>query len=124
VLADKPQYALVEFGANDALRGIDPALTAANLDKILARLKQAGVKSLLIGMRAPSNWGADYQKSFDAIYADLAKKYAVPLYPFFLDGVALDPALNQADGLHPNAKGVDLIVARVAPAVERLLRTK
>lgn len=124
VLADKPQYALVEFGANDALRGLDPALTEANLDKILARLQESGVKSLLIGMRAPSNWGADYEKAFDAIYPDLAKKYGVPLYPFFLDGVALDPDFNQADGLHPNPQGVDRIVARLAPAVERLLKTK
>ena len=75
-------------------------------------------------MRAPSNWGADYEKAFDAIYPDLAKKYGVPLYPFFLDGVALDPDFNQADGLHPNPQGVDRIVARLAPAVERLLKAK
>ncbi len=124
VLADKPQYALVEFGANDALRGIDPQLARANLVKILDRMKSAGVRVLLIGMRAPANWGADYEREFDAIYPDLAKQYGVPLYPFFLEGVALDPALNQADGLHPNAGGVDIIVKRIAPGVEKLLRTK
>lgn len=121
-LQDKPRYALVELGANDALRGLDPKSTEANLDKILARFKAAGVKTLLIGMRAPGNWGSAYQADFDAIYPRLARKYGVPLYPFFLDGVALEPALNQGDGLHPNARGVELIVARIAPAVERLVK--
>ena len=124
VLGDKPQYALVEFGANDALRGIDPDLARSNLVKILDHMKAAGVRVLLIGMKAPANWGPDYQQSFDSIYPDLAKQYGVPLYPFFLDGVALDSDLNQADGLHPNADGVDVIVKRIAPAVEKLLRTK
>ena len=121
-LKDKPQYALVELGANDALRGLDPKSTEANLDKILAHFKAAGVRTLLIGMRAPGNWGSAYQANFDAIYPRLARKYGVPLYPFFLDGVALDPAFNQGDGLHPNARGVELIVARIAPAVERLVK--
>ncbi len=124
VLADHPQYALIEFGANDALRGLDPQLTRANLVKILDSMKSSGVRVLLIGMRAPANWGPDYEQAFDSIYPDLAKQYGVPLYPFFLDGVALDPGLNQPDGLHPNADGVDVIVARIAPAVEKLLRTK
>jgi len=120
-LGDKPDYALVELGANDALRGLDPQAAFANLDKILARLEAAGVKALLIGMRAPANWGPDYQTAFDAIYPRLAAKWRVPLYPFLLEGVALDPRLNQADGLHPNAQGVAVIVQRMAPFVERLL---
>jgi len=123
-LQDKPQYALVELGANDALRGIAPAVAEANLDKILARFRDAGVRVLLVGMQAPSNWGPDYKRQFDAIYPRLAKKYGVPLYPFFLDGVALDPSLTLGDGLHPNAAGVQVIVARIAPAVEKLLKTR
>ena len=124
VLADYPQFVLVEFGANDALRGLDPSLARANLVKILDRMKGAGVRLLLVGMRAPANWGPDYEQQFNAIYPDLAKQYGVPLYPFFLDGVALDPALNQPDGLHPNEAGVDVIVARIASAVEKLLKSK
>lgn len=121
-LGDHPDYALVELGANDMLRGTDPKLTYDNLDRILTKLHDAGVKILLIGMRAAPNWGADYQKEFDAIYPALAAKHAVPLYPFFLDGVALDPKLNQSDGLHPTAAGVDIIVERLSPYVERLLK--
>lgn len=120
-LGDKPQYALVELGANDMLRGLDPGEAYANLDKILARLKGAQVQTLLLGMRAAANWGPAYRHSFDAIYPKLAAKWQVPLYPFFLAGVALDPKLTQADGLHPNAQGVAVIVARLAPAVERLI---
>jgi acyl-CoA thioesterase-1 len=116
-----PDVVLVELGANDMLRGLDPKRAEANLDAMLGKLKAAKVKVLLLGMRASSNWGADYQKSFDAIYPTLAKKYDVPLYPFFLDGVVLDPSLNQPDMLHPNPVGVAVIVDRVAPAVERLL---
>ncbi|HEX3498149.1 MAG TPA: arylesterase [Stellaceae bacterium] len=120
-LADKPDAVLVEFGANDMLRGIDPKVTYDNLDKIMARIEQSGAKILLLGMKAASNWGREYQESFDAIYPALAAKYHVPLYPFFLDGVATDATLNQADGLHPNPQGVALIVERVAPYLERLL---
>jgi acyl-CoA thioesterase-1 len=112
---------LLELGANDALRGIDPALTDKNLNAILARLAERKLKVLLIGMKAPSNWGPDFQRRFDAIYPDLARKWQVPLYPFFLEEVALDPALNQPDGLHPNAQGVAKIVAALAPQVERVL---
>lgn len=123
-MADRPDAVLVELGANDALRGIDPKLTYANLDRILARLTSDHTKVMLLGMLAPPNWGRDYQREFDAIYGRLAAKYHVPLYPFFLDGVAMNPALNQADGLHPNEKGVDIIAAKVAPLVVRLLRGK
>jgi acyl-CoA thioesterase-1 len=122
-LSDHPQYALVELGANDMLRAIDPKVTYANLDAILTKLQQGGVKVLLVGMQAAPNWGSDYQKQFDAIYPDLAAKHHVPLYPFFLDGVALDRNLNQGDGLHPKAAGVDIIVERITPYVERLLQT-
>ena len=120
-LAGKPNLVLLELGANDMLRGLSPAKAAANLDAMLGKLKAAKVKVLLIGMAAANNWGADYKKAFDGIFPALAKKYDVPLYPFFLDGVALDPKLNQADGLHPNPAGVAVIVDHIAPAVERLL---
>ncbi len=123
-LAAHPDAVLVELGANDALRGTDPQVTYDNLDKILARLSAAHLKVLLLGMRAPANWGREYQAAFDAIYPRLAEKYKVPLYPFFLEGVALDPGLNQGDGLHPNARGADFIAARVAPFVIRLVQQR
>jgi acyl-CoA thioesterase-1 len=121
VLAAHPDIVLLELGANDMLRGIDPKLAQSNLDAMLARFTAAHIKVLLIGMKAPGNWGADYRQAFDGIYPALAKKYGVPLYPFFLDGVALDEKLNQADGLHPNKAGVEVIVTRITPAIERLL---
>jgi acyl-CoA thioesterase I len=120
-MGDHPDVVLLELGANDMLRGLDPQRAEANLDAMLGKLQAAKVKTLLLGMRAAANWGADYQKAFDGLYPALAKKYDVPLYPFFLDGVALDPKLNQADMLHPNPAGVAAIVSRIAPAVERLL---
>jgi len=109
---------ILELGANDALRGVDPKVPRDNLDKILAGIKSKGLDVLLAGMKAPANWGPEYAKSFDAIYPDLAKKYDVALYPFFLDGVALDNAYVQADGLHPTAAGVAEIVKRMMPSVE------
>lgn len=121
VLAAHPDIVLLELGANDALRGIDPKLAQANLDDMLKRLTAAHVKVLLLGMVSPGNWGTDYRQAFDAIYPTLAAKYEVPLYPFFLDGVALDEKLNQPDGLHPNKAGVAVIVTRIAPFVERVL---
>jgi acyl-CoA thioesterase-1 len=123
-MADHPDAVLVELGANDALRGIDPKLTYANLDRILGKLKASGAKVMLMGMLAPPNWGRDYQQEFDAIYRKLAAKYQVPLYPFILDGVAMDPGLNQSDGLHPNAKGAEIIAEKLAPLVARLLHDK
>jgi acyl-CoA thioesterase-1 len=120
-LAEKPDMALVEFGANDALRGLDPARAKENLDEILTRLRTAHVPALLIGMKAPRNLGAAYDEQFDAIYPALAEKFHVPLYPFILDGVALDPALNQPDNLHPNPKGVAVIVKRLTPVVQAAL---
>jgi acyl-CoA thioesterase-1 len=118
---------IVELGANDALRGIDPKLTKSALDSILNKLATRHISVLLAGMKAPRNMGADYVKVFDAIYPELASNHAVVFYPFFLDGVATDPKLNQGDGLHPNAAGVDVIVARIIPSVEELVtaaRTK
>jgi len=112
---------IVELGANDMLRGLDPAAAKASLAQILARAKGAHVATLLAGMRAAPNMGADYQARFDAIYPDLANRFGVALYPFFLDGVAADPRLNQKDGLHPTREGVEKIVANILPAVEALL---
>lgn len=121
-LQPKPDGVILELGANDALRGIDPKETRANLDKMLAILKSKDVDVLLAGMKSPSNWGPEYAKEFDAIYPDLAAKYHVALYPFFLDGVALDRAFVQSDGLHPTAKGVEEIVKRMTPDLEAFLQ--
>ena len=120
-LADEPDLAIVELGANDALRGLDPAATYENLDAILARFSDAGVAVLLAGMLAPRNLGADYAAEFDSVFPRLAEKHSVPLYPFFLEGVAMDPALNQRDAIHPNAEGVAVIVERILPHVVRLI---
>jgi acyl-CoA thioesterase-1 len=120
-LGDKPDMVIVELGANDALRGIDPKSTEANLDAILAKLKASGVRILLTGMLAPPNYGRDYDEAFKAIFPRLAGKHGVPLYPFFLDGVAAEADLNQADGMHPNARGVDVVVAHILPDVEKVL---
>jgi acyl-CoA thioesterase-1 len=121
MLADKPDIVLVELGANDALRALDPAAAEHNLAAIIDKLKAAGVTVWLAGMLAPRNFGPEYDRQFDGIYQRLADKYHVPLYPFILDGVAQDPALNQGDGLHPNPKGVDVIVDRLMPFVTRNL---
>jgi len=123
-LADKPTHVIVELGANDALRGVDPKTTRRNLDAIIAKLQSAGVKTMLAGMYAPPNWGRDYEAEFRSIYPDLARQYRIGLYPFFLDGVAARPTLNQADGIHPNKKGVAEIVGRMLPSVRRLLGAK
>ncbi len=112
---------ILELGANDALRGVDPAVTRKALEAMIQRLQARGVHVLLAGMRAPRNLGADYVSKFDAIYPELAAKYAVIFDPFFLEGVAADAALNQGDGMHPNAAGVDAIVARILPKVEELI---
>jgi acyl-CoA thioesterase-1 len=122
-LADRPHVVIVELGGNDGLRGIAPQATRANLDAILARLKARGPRVLLTGMLAPPNLGAEYGRAFDAIYPELAAKHGVALYPFILDGVAAQPDLNQRDGIHPNARGVAVMVDRIAPYVVRLLDT-
>ena len=120
---DGTDAVIVELGANDALRGIDPAVTRSALSDILTRLKARGVAVMLCGMLAPPNYGADYSARFNAIYPELAKSFGVPLYPFFLEGVAADARLNQADGLHPTAEGVDVIVRNILPSVQAFLGT-
>ena len=120
----KPDYVIVELGANDALRGLSPKDTENNLDAILQELKTRKIKALLAGMRAPPNLGRDYAAQFDTMYARLAAKYEVQLYPFFLDGVAGDLSLNQPDGIHPNAKGVAVIVARFLLPMKQFLNIK
>jgi acyl-CoA thioesterase-1 len=115
------QAVIVELGANDALRGLDPAVTRAALSDILTRLKARNIAVMLCGMMAPPNYGRDYAERFNTIYPDLAKSFGVPLYPFFLDGVAADAKLNQADGIHPTPQGVDIIVRNMMPTVEAFL---
>jgi len=114
---------ILELGANDALRGTDPAVTRAALTDILTRLKARKIAVLLCGMVAPPNYGSEYAARFNAIYPELSKSFDVPLYPFFLEGVAADARLNQADGLHPTAEGVDVIVKNILPMVEAVLGT-
>jgi hypothetical protein len=109
---------ILELGANDALRGIQPPVVRANLDAMITKVLASGTKLLLTGMRAPLNWGEDYRTAFDRIYPDLARLRRVPLYPFFLQGVAQDPQLNQPDRLHPNEGGVHVLVDRIAPVLE------
>ena len=119
----QPDAVIVELGANDALRGIDPDITYRNLDAILGELKRRDIPVLLAGMLAPPNYGTDYGRRFAAVYTRLADAYGVTLYPFFLDGVARIARLNQADGIHPNAAGVDEIVRRITPAAAALVRS-
>ena len=121
VLAERPGYVIVALGSNDALRGFDPATTRANLDWILAELGRREIGVLLAGMLAPPNLGREYGRRFDRLYPALALRHGVLLYPFLLDGVAAEPALNQADGMHPNPAGVAVISERLAPYVIRLL---
>lgn len=116
-LADKPQIVILELGANDALRGIDPEHTLDNLQRIIKRLRAADCRIVLAGMRAPRNLGPEYYNKFDRIYPMLAEQYGLLLYPFFLEGVAMDPNLNLPDGIHPNADGVRKIVAGIQPLV-------
>jgi acyl-CoA thioesterase-1 len=120
-LADDPGVVIVEFGANDALRGLDPAQLRANLDAILGKLSSQRRAVLLAGMLAPPNLGPEYGRAFNAVYSELARKHGVALYPFFLDGVAANPALNQSDGIHPTAAGVAVIVQRILPAIRQVI---
>ena len=112
---------ILELGANDALRGIDPAVTRAALSDILTRLKARNISVMLCGMVSPPNYGRDYAERFNTIYPELSKSFGVPLYPFFLEGVAADAKLNQADGIHPTPQGVDIIVHNIMPTVEAFL---
>ena len=120
-LAEPYDAAIVEFGSNDALRGLDVAHTRSNIDAVLAKLKAKGLAVMLAGMKAPRNLGPEYIDAFDAIFPALAKKHGILLYPFFLDGVAADLKLNQADGIHPNEAGTQIIVTRMLPYVEKLI---
>ena len=121
-LAETPDAAIVELGANDALRGLDPGALEENLRAVVDLLRRRGVKVLLAGMRAPRNLGSDYARRFDAVYPRVAQAEGVSLYPFFLDGVAGVPERNQEDGIHPNEEGVREIVRRILPAVLALVR--
>ncbi len=116
-VADGVKGVILALGANDALRGIDPAITGKNLDEIIARLKARNIPVFLIGMFAPPNNGADYGKSFNAIFPDLAKKHGLPLYPFFLDGVMGQTKLQLPDGMHPTREGVAVMVERSMPSI-------
>ncbi len=112
---------ILELGANDALRGIEPGIARRNLDAILSKLKARNIDVLLAGMSAPQNWGTDYADDFNAIYTSLSAQHGALLYPFFLEGVALKSELNLSDGLHPTGKGIAVIVERIMPGVEALL---
>ena len=120
-IPDGTDGVILELGANDALRGVDPAVTRKALDAMLRRLRERKISVLLCGMVAPPNLGAEYGRAFNSIYPDLANQAGATLYPFFLAGVAADPKLNQRDGLHPTAAGVALIVDRILPQVEELI---
>ena len=121
MLADKPDAVILELGANDGLRGLDPAETLANLRAIMEQLKAADLPVLLAGMRAPPNLGRDFGAEFDTIFATVALEHDALFYPFFLEGVAARPTLNQNDGIHPNSAGVTIVVERIIRSVEALL---
>ena len=118
---DRLDAVIVELGANDGLRGLEPSMTRANLDALIARVRDKGPAVLLTGMQAPPNLGPEYGTEFAAIYPYLAKKHDVYLYPFFLDGVAAIPELNQDDTIHPNSRGVDVVIGRILPYIKNML---
>lgn len=122
MLKEKPDLVILELGANDMLRGLDTKQAHDNLDSMITQIKAAGARVLLAGMKAPLNYGPEYAAKFNAIYPALAKKHDVPLYEFFLEGVALNRALILEDGLHPNAKGVEVMAEKIAPSVEKMLK--
>ncbi|MBP1873293.1 acyl-CoA thioesterase-1 [Ensifer adhaerens] len=122
-IPDGTKGVILELGANDALRGIPPEETRKNIEAMIARLKERGIAVLLAGMMAPPNMGADYAARFNPIYPDLAEKYGLELYPFFLDGVVTDAALKLEDGMHPNGNGVGTMVEKALPTVERFIAT-
>ncbi|WP_419906927.1 arylesterase [Hoeflea sp.] len=118
---DGTHAVLLELGANDALRGISPEQTRANIDEIIERLKQRGITVLLVGMLSPPNMGDDYAEEFNRIFPELSEEHGITLYPFFLDGVAAQPGLDIGDGMHPNSKGVEVMVSRFLPFAEELI---
>ena len=121
-IADGTKLVILELGANDALRGIDPALTRSNIDAMIKRLKARNIQIVLAGMLSPPNMGEAYEVPFNAIYPELAAEHQVPLYPFFMDGVITETSLKLSDGLHPNAKGVAVIVSGILPIIEAELK--
>ena len=121
VLKSRPHLVIVELGANDGLRGLDLKETRSNLEQILQRLRAAGVTVVLAGMKLPPNYGAEYEGRFTALYGDLARRYDATYLPFFLEGVAAHPALNQTDGIHPTGEGYRLVVDHLMPVLEPLL---
>jgi acyl-CoA thioesterase-1 len=118
---DGTQLVILELGANDMLRGVSPEITKKNLDEMLGKLRARRIPVVLAGMLAAPSLGADYKNAFDAIFPELARKYAVALYPFFLDGVAGQPGLRLDDGMHPNARGIDRMVESILPTVEKAI---
>lgn len=118
---DGTDAVILELGANDALRGLPPKTTEKNLETMIQQLQERYIKVFLVGMLAPPNMGEDYAAEFNPIYSTLAQKYAIPLYPFFLEGVMTVPGMTLADGMHPNADGVDVMVSRILPMIERLV---
>lgn len=120
-LSDKPDCVMLALGANDAMRGIPPWVVHANLDQMLTKIQATGAKVLMLGMLAPSNWGPEYKRAFDQVFPTLAQAHHVALFPFFLEGVAMNPQLNQADGIHPNEHGVAIMVDHVAPLLAKLI---
>lgn len=121
VLTDEVGGLIVELGANDALRGLDVSQTETALNAIMVKAQLRNLPVLILGMKAPPNMGPDYVARFNGLYPDMAAKYQALFYPFYLDGVAANASLNQADGIHPNGQGVDVIVSKVMPSVEELI---
>lgn len=121
VLKSRPDLVILELGANDGLRGLSPEQTRDNLARIIDRLRAAGATVVLAGMRVPPNYGDEYARAFEGVFPELARRYHLPFIPFFLDGVATEPALNQPDGLHPTADGYRVIVERIWPRIQPLL---
>ena len=117
----KPDLFILEFGGNDMLRGIDPTVTRANMDAILKHLSDKDIKVLVMGMQAPPNMGSEYEREFNAIFPELAEKYDVELYPFYLEGVAAIPSLNLEDGIHPNENGIEIMVENSGPMILELI---
>ncbi len=120
-MADNPDMVIIELGANDGLRGLDPKQTHANLDSIITQVKRTPARILLTGMKAPPNLGPEYGAEFNGLFEDLASRHKVAFYPFFLDGVIADPTLNQADGIHPNPDGVAVIVEKIMPMIKKII---
>lgn len=121
IKSGKPDLVILELGANDALRGVPPEVTRENIDAMLKTLSDREIPTLVAGMLASPSWGPDYEAAFNAIYPELSQQYGMPLYPFFLDGVATIPELNQADGIHPTREGVAIIIEKIGPYVKEAL---